>query len=208
MHDLIIVRHGEATHLTDALTGGWTDSRLTERGKRQAKRTADRLAELLAGRPFRFYSSDLRRAVETARVIEQRLGVPPTFAGELRELNLGIVANMTIEEARRHERPITRPVLDWVPFPGAESWRQMWQRVCGFLDGVARDADTVLAITHGLIAGAIVHWWLDLGEAAWEKVDFALDPCAITHLTMNQWGQRTILKLNDTAHLSALSAGE
>jgi broad specificity phosphatase PhoE len=208
MHELIIVRHGEATHLTDALTGGWTDSRLTGLGKRQAERTGDRLAELLAGRPFCFYSSDLRRAVETARLIEQRLGVPPTFASELRELNLGIVANMTIEEARKHELPITRPVLDWVPFPRAESWRQMWERVCAFLDGIAADADTVLVITHGLIAGAIVHWRLDLGEAAWEKVDFALDPCAITRLTINQWGQRTIFKLNDTAHLSALSADE
>ena len=29
---IILVRHGEATHHTQRLTGGWTDSQLTEKG--------------------------------------------------------------------------------------------------------------------------------------------------------------------------------
>jgi len=44
MHELILVRHGEAGHLVSDLTGGWTDSSLTERGKRQAERLGPALS--------------------------------------------------------------------------------------------------------------------------------------------------------------------
>lgn len=33
---IILVRHGEATHHTEHLTGGWTDSELTAAGKGSA----------------------------------------------------------------------------------------------------------------------------------------------------------------------------
>lgn len=37
---IILVRHGEATHHTQHLTGGWTDSDLTEAGRRQLEALA------------------------------------------------------------------------------------------------------------------------------------------------------------------------
>jgi probable phosphoglycerate mutase len=37
---ILLVRHGEATHHTQNLTGGWTDSFLTERGKKQMRTLA------------------------------------------------------------------------------------------------------------------------------------------------------------------------
>ena len=41
---IILVRHGEATHHTQHLTGGWTDSDLTEAGRRQLEALAEKLA--------------------------------------------------------------------------------------------------------------------------------------------------------------------
>jgi len=38
MQELILVRHAEAEHLVSDLTGGWPDSSLTNRGRRQAER--------------------------------------------------------------------------------------------------------------------------------------------------------------------------
>ena len=43
---IILVRHGEATHHTQHLTGGWTDSDLTEAGRRQLEALAEKLALL------------------------------------------------------------------------------------------------------------------------------------------------------------------
>ena len=46
---IILVRHGEATHHTLKLTGGWTDSELTPKGEAQLEAAAARLAEDFEG---------------------------------------------------------------------------------------------------------------------------------------------------------------
>jgi broad specificity phosphatase PhoE len=46
---ILLVRHGEATHHTEHLTGGWTDSVLTEKGKNQMRFLAAKLAKILPG---------------------------------------------------------------------------------------------------------------------------------------------------------------
>ncbi len=73
---IILVRHGEATHHTEHLTGGWTDSELTAAGKVQLQAVASKLAKDFAGqsRDLRILTSDLKRAEESARIIAARLG--------------------------------------------------------------------------------------------------------------------------------------
>ena len=100
---IILVRHGEATHHTQRLTGGWTDSQLTDKGRSQIKAAAVKLAKDFAGRNcrLRILASDLQRASASAQIIAEELG----FKGEiehcrfLREKNNGIAAGMTEEEA-------------------------------------------------------------------------------------------------------------
>ena len=57
---IILVRHGEATHHTEHLTGGWTDSELTAAGKVQLQAVASKLAKDFAGqsRDLRILTSD------------------------------------------------------------------------------------------------------------------------------------------------------
>ena len=42
---IILVRHGEATHHTEHLTGGWTDSELTAAGKVQLQAVASQISQ-------------------------------------------------------------------------------------------------------------------------------------------------------------------
>lgn len=202
MKEVIIVRHGEATHLTEGLTGGWTDSHLTEAGRRQAEVAGQFLAQVLSGRSCRVYTSDLARAAETAALIGPALGAEAEPEPDLRELNNGVAANMKVGEAAALMLPLSLPAIDWVPYPEAESWRDMAQRVFGFLERASREHEEVaVVVAHGFSAAAVIHWWMDLGEEAWEKVAFELDPCSLTRLTLNMWGQQTIHRLNETGHL-------
>jgi len=211
MRELLLVRHGEPTHVRDGLTGGWTDSALTELGRLQADATGRRLAEVLAGRPFAFYASDLRRARETAETIAERVGVAPVFERGLREFDNGEAANRTLAET---ESMVTRPpetreaALDWAPYPGSETWRTMVARVSECLDRIAKEvAETALIVSHGGSGQAVITWWLGLIDLVAERgIAFDLDVCSITHLTLNRWEERTITKLNDTAHLMGLGA--
>ena len=72
---IILVRHGEATHHTQHLTGGWTNSVLTEKGRAQLEAAAAMLARDFAGRKdkLRILASDLERAAESARILAKAL---------------------------------------------------------------------------------------------------------------------------------------
>ena len=47
---IILVRHGEATHHTLKLTGGWTDSVLSDKGRWLIEMAAKKLAADFAGK--------------------------------------------------------------------------------------------------------------------------------------------------------------
>lgn len=56
--ELIIVRHGEAESLMGKdLTGGWTNSTLTQKGKRQARVVGEKLAEILKKEALTFFAA-------------------------------------------------------------------------------------------------------------------------------------------------------
>lgn len=200
MRELIIVRHGEAEHMVNGLTGGWTDSHLTDLGQRQARLTGPCLADLVGDRLFQFYSSDLARAAETAELIAQSLPVGPILVPDLRELNNGEAANLTTEEAAEIANPLTEPLIDWVPYPGAESWRDMSRRVVAFMGSIREGEDLTMLVLHGGSANAAILWWLGLGIGE-ANVSFELDPCSISRFNINRWDERNVVKVNDTAHL-------
>ena len=99
---IILVRHGEATHHTQHLTGGWTDSDLTEAGHSQLEALAEKLALDFKGRSekFRILASDLKRAAESAAIIAARLHMDGKVEKHafLREKNNGLAAGMTESE--------------------------------------------------------------------------------------------------------------
>ena len=201
MQELILVRHGHADHEANGLTGGWTESHLTPLGRQQAAATGPAVVRLLRDHPALLVSSDLPRARETAEILAESAKLRPQFTAGLRELCNGQAAGLTQEQARQIALPITRPTLDWIPYPGAESWRTMTLRVFDCLASIVEEAQTAVVVAHGNSGIAAVHWWLQLGERAWSSVSFQLDHCSITHLAVNEWGERTVVRLNDVSHL-------
>ncbi len=201
IEELIIVRHGEPDHIINDLTGGWTNSHLTEMGVQQASLTGAYLATLIGERRLSFYASDLARAVETAELMATSLPIRPQLTPELRELNNGQAADLTNAEAARIVNPIIQPLVDWVPYPEAENWRQMSERVVGFLESIKDTEGVTLLVMHGGSANAAICWWfgLEIGQA---NISFELDPCSISRFNVNRWGERNAIKINDTSHLA------
>ena len=81
----------------------------------------------------------------------------------------------------------------------------MSHRVVAFMERISQESrnDAVLIVSHGNAMIPIVHWWLRLEEKHWSTISFQFDCGSITRLTTNEWGERVIAKLNDTAHLDA-----
>ena len=198
----MLIRHGQAQHLTGDLTGGWTDTELTALGRRQAEVLASRLKDELEGAPCTMYCSDLKRAAKTAEIIGYELGLTPIPSEALRELNTGIAAGMTKEEARHHFIKPTEPLVDWQCYPGAETWRQFYMRVSNFLDNLPKNQDAPLMfVTHGGTIINIVAWWLGLDLETISRVTFKTSPASISVLGTTDLRERAIFSLNDFAHL-------
>lgn len=95
MTTLLLVRHGETDWNAERRWQGHTDVPLNERGRKQARA----LAEQIAAEPVdAVYSSDLRRARDTAAAVADRLGLPVTVDPDLREIDVGSREGLTGDE--------------------------------------------------------------------------------------------------------------
>lgn len=200
LKELFLIRHGEAEHLVRNLTGGWTDVPLTALGCEQARRVGLRLAGLLDGKPFAFYCSDLLRATQTGKIIAAQVGQLPEISHALRDINNGLAANRTRDEARAMRSPVSAPLQDWVPYPGGESWRMVRRRVEPFLE--ALDVERAVIVSHFVVISVIVQWWWGLDDGRIDAAGLDIDPCSLTHLRVDSFGARVIARLNDGAHLA------
>ena len=200
MKELIVIRHGEADHLVQSLTGGWSSSNLTELGKHQAAMTGQKLVSLIDNRKCQFFSSDLVRASETADIIATHIRLQPVLTPLLRELNNGAGADKTLEDAAKIAIPMSDPLVDWTPYPDAESWRAMSNRVCSFMDSLDKTKELTILVLHAGSGNAAIFWWLEIGIGK-HNIAFEMEPCSICRFAINKWGEKTIIKLNDTGHL-------
>jgi probable phosphoglycerate mutase len=215
---LLLVRHAQAEHLVSDLTGGWTDSELTEIGIRQGRLLARRLAAEIAqyrergpagldDQPVYLVSGSLRRSRHTAGIIANALGIEPQVHPALNDLNTGIAAGMTERQAQQVSIPPSEPLVDWRPYPEAESWRELSRRVRGFMNAFYRELKgPAVLVSHAAPIEIIIEWWLGIGLKS--KVSFDVAPASLSVLRVNVWGERSVERLNDTAHLYAAGLAE
>ena len=98
---VVIVRHGESVDNVAGRISGWTDSALTELGRRQALRMAEHVGSRY--QPSAIYASTLQRARHTAAPLVERTGAPLVVHPDLRELHFGVAEGLThAEVVERH----------------------------------------------------------------------------------------------------------
>ena len=85
MKRIYTVQHTQSEHHTNGMVGSWTDWNLTDLGKQQADRIAEKLKQEFDGKEIVIYTSDLKRAKQTADSIASRFQVEPIVKKELRE---------------------------------------------------------------------------------------------------------------------------
>jgi probable phosphoglycerate mutase len=95
--NVIFVRHGQSEGNLLRVFLGHTDRNLTQLGEMQAKKTA----EFLKDRKIdRIYSSDLKRAFNTAKPLADLKGIDIIKTEELREIFAGYWENISINDIK------------------------------------------------------------------------------------------------------------
>ena len=197
---LLLVRHGQSTWNREQRIQGQLDPPLSDEGRRQA----ELLGHRLAGRPLAgFYSSDLKRALETSQAIAAAIGLDAVATPGLREIYLGDWEGLRTEElaqrfpeawARWTEEP------DWDLVPGGEGTVLFETRVAAALDSILeRHAHgDVLVVTHGGVIQVALH-----RVAA--RPSRGLFPFKIQNASLSaiegRDGRMLIGGVNDTCHL-------
>ena len=155
--EVVLVRHGETVWNSERRMQGQQNSALSALGRAQARA----LAERLAAEPFDYlYSSDLDRAVETARAIAAVTGHELRIEPRLRERCFGIFEGLTRDEMKeRHPEEYAR-FRERNPdycMPGGESARTFHERCMSVLhDIVAKHSGRrIVVVAHGLLLVAL-----------------------------------------------------
>lgn len=191
--DLILVRHGDS-EAPPGLCVGHTDVALSSEGFLAIQRLA---AHWQGEAPRFLFTSDLRRAQQSAQVFAARFATEPLGDPRLREVHLGewdgrrwdAIVN---EDGNRYRHWADNWVIQEAP--GGESFSDVMRRTGAWLAallGSTQDHDCVLAVAHaGSIRALLCHalglpparaFALQLGHARASRIRYHLGQFEVSY---------------------------
>ena len=196
--ELFLIRHGrQGSKLCNV------DVSLDDVGRRQAAL----LAERLAGYGIeRLYSSALKRALETAQIVGDRLEVVPEVVQDLHEIDFGTMTgkedSVIAKEYAQFREERAQQTSD-LPYPGGESGKDVVARVMPRVEEICRRPETRVAlVVHGGVIRAVCAHILETDLKNKLKFSIDLENTSITQITYEEKRELYYLeRLNDFAHL-------
>jgi broad specificity phosphatase PhoE len=205
---LYLIRHG-ATEANLArppvLQGRHQDPPLARLGVRQAEATRD----FLAIRPIdRCYTSPLRRALETARIVAAPHGLVPVPLDELTECDVGRWEGLDWASIRRadadgYHRFHADPSA--FGYPGGETFGAVHDRAAPALDALLERhrRESVLVVAHHVVNRTYLAGVLGLTPGQARQV--CLDNCGIS-VVVRDGKSTSVHMLNAAFHLQGVAA--
>ncbi len=205
MTKLLLVRHGESQANLKDVFAGYYDIDLTERGLEQAQCTARFIKENYAVDVI--YSSDLRRACQTAKPIADTFGLPIIPEKEMREISAGDwegVSFASLKNTHAEAFRIWITDLGNAVCPNGESTAQMAERILNAVTRIAKENDgkTVVITTHATPIRALQCHVLgkplrEIQQLSW------VSNASVTEVDYEN-GVFTLIKTGQDAHLAEL----
>ena len=162
---LILIRHGQTEFNLTGRMQGQMDTPLSENGLAEARSAAVELASWPIGT---IISSDLERAMDTAGVLAEALGLEFGTDRRLRETDLGEWSgkgHSEVDSLFPGQRSHWRLNPTWAP-PGGETRLEVSERaaavVTDLMSTTAWDAGSVMLVAHGGTIGALTSRLLDV----------------------------------------------
>ncbi len=208
MLKVIIVRHGRTLWNSTGRFQGQSDIELSEEGLSQAQKLADNFP---VNHIDAVYSSNLKRAFITGKMIADKFQVPITPVEGLREISFGLWEGLTYEQIHNKwpqeiETMFSRP--DTIGMPEGESFMQVQERGVAALDAIiaqnfieGKDKTVVLTAHGGIIRTLLAHVLHMPLRYIWT---LRQDNTAVNIITYYQKDKEkcNIELINGTAHLS------
>ncbi len=196
MGNIYLVRHAVTDYNLENRFQGQLDIPLNKKGKAQA----ERLKYYFKGKKIDLiYTSDLKRATETAEYLSKDLNQSLRILSNLREVNVGRLEGMKWEEVKK-----TYPA--WVSkghnygYPGGETRIDIEKRVVNLWDYICQchSTDNIILVSHGGIIKTLICQLL--GIEASNRKKLIIDNCSVSWIVLSESGCR-VKALNTVLHL-------
>jgi 2,3-bisphosphoglycerate-dependent phosphoglycerate mutase len=197
--DLLLIRHAEPVRIAPGSSPAPADPGLTDRGRVQALRLASWLDEEPVDAVL---SSPLRRARETAELVGNALGVDVEIVDGLMEYDAEADYYIPVEELRETRDHHWRAMIEgrWEEL-GGEPPDRFRARIVPCVDEVIErfPGGRVAAVCHGGVINVYLAALLGLERHLWFEPGYT----SISRVAAARTGERSVVTLNETAHLSA-----
>jgi probable phosphoglycerate mutase len=208
MRNVYVVAHAQSLHHVEGRVGGWYDTPLTDLGRMQAERTGRFLRSAVDSDDVELFSSDLRRASETAETIGRHLDRPVGLDSRLREMSYGEAEGRPQSWFRERitPQPSDGDRLNHRVYEGAESRIEVAERVGAALEDILeRGALDTVIVTHGFASTFLVMAWMRVPAEHMGYCGLPSKPACVTKLHEDDYfGNRSMVYLCSTAHLEGL----
>jgi len=197
--DLLLIRHAEPVRIAPGSSPVPADPGLTPRGRLQAVQ----LARWLEHEPIdAVVSSPLRRAHETAAIVGEGLELDVETVDGLMEYDAEADFYIPVEEMRETRDHHWRAMIEgrWEEL-GGEPPDQFRARIVPCVDAVVErfPGGRVAVVCHGGVINVYVAALLGLERHLWFEPAYT----SITRVAAARSGERSVVTLNETAHLVA-----
>lgn len=200
---VVFIRPGETEWNKQGLWQGHVMIPLNEHGRAQSERLAKFIRNIGLDA---LYSSDLRRAMDTAEIIAEKAGLSVTYDKRLRERHMGEWQGLTIND-----------IIAWYPkeyealradrynfvVPGGESRKQVYERVRACFDeDVASEGTTIGLVSHTTAIKTL----LDVLVAGSDPYDMKFRNMSVTTIQHVEGDKWQITQLDDVTHLEGMES--
>ena len=199
--ELLLIRHARPVR-DEAPEGGSADPVLAEVGHVQALATA----EYLVGEGIdHIVSSSMKRALQTAEPLADRLGLGVEMLDDLRESDHRNQLYVPAEEMDRDDPSLAHyfdpdgDLSDTIFSDGYDEFRTRVER--GFEHVIRTNRSRTVAVyCHGMVTGVYLQTLLGIDD----PLSLLVDYCGITRVAASGTGVRTVRSVNETHHVRHL----
>lgn len=198
---ILVIRHGESEADILNVHEGRADFNLTEKGHLQAQAMAEYVSTKYSVE--RIYASTLKRAVQTATHLSEKINVPIILDEDLMEFNNGLLAGLSREEAAEKYPRIENLPIDQSVY-GQESRVEFRNRAETALAKILAENDkdaTIVIVSHGGMINQLYHTFLKLPI---ESNSFFGTGDTGIHEWVVREKERYVLKANDLSHIQKI----
>ncbi|WP_455539751.1 histidine phosphatase family protein [Terrisporobacter sp.] len=199
MTKLILVRHGTTICNEDRVLSGFTDSKLSEKGKLQAKK----LAEFLKNDKIdKIYTTPFSRTKETVEILAKIKNIQLEESNLLNEINFGDFEGLSFKQIEKdYPEELKKMIKDGFEYkyPNGESLIDTFYRVAKQIEIILEKNENknILICSHGGTIRNIISYLLSNDyKYHW---NFKVDNGSITEIDVND-NFAVINKINDTTY--------